>query len=39
MEANENENMTVPNLWDAVKAVIKGKYIAIQAFLMKEKRS
>ena len=36
MEANENDNTTVQNLWDAAKAVIRGKYIAIQAFLKKE---
>ena len=39
MEANENGNTTVQNLWDAAKAVIRGKYIAIQAFLKKEERS
>ena len=38
MEANEN-NTTAPKLWDAAKAVIRGKYIAIQAFLNKEERS
>ena len=27
------------NLWDTAKVVIKGKYIAIQAFLKKEERS
>ena len=31
MEANENENMAVQNPWDAAKAVLRGKYIAIQA--------
>ena len=35
MEANENENMTVQTLWDAAKASLKGKHIAIQAFLKK----
>ena len=30
---------TAQNLWDAAKAVIRGKYIAIQAFLRKEERS
>ena len=35
MEANENENMTVQTLWDAAKASLKGKRIAIQAFLKK----
>ena len=32
MEANENDNTTVQNLWEAV---IRGKYIVIQAFLKK----
>ena len=39
MEVNENDNTTTQNLWDAAKAVIRGKYIAIQAFLKKEERS
>ena len=39
MEANENDNTTTQNLWDTAKAVIRGKYIAIQAFLKKEERS
>ena len=39
METNENENTTVHNHWDAAKAVLRGKYIAIQAFLKKQKRS
>ena len=39
MEANENDNITVQNLWDAAKAVIKGKDKAIQTFLKKEERS
>ena len=38
MEANEHENMTVQNLWEAAKVVIRGKYIAIQATLKKEER-
>ena len=38
MEASENENTTVQNLWDAAKTVIRRKYIAIQAFLKKEER-
>ena len=39
MEANENDNTTTQNLWDTAKAVIRGEYIAIQAFLKKEERS
>ena len=39
METNENENTTVQNLWDTAKAVLRGKYIAIQAFLKKQERS
>ena len=39
MEAHENDNTTTANLWDAAKVVIRGKSIAIQAFLKKEERS
>ena len=39
MEANENDTTTTQNLWDAAKAVIRGKYIAIQVFLKREERS
>ena len=31
MEPNENEDTTIQNLWDAAIAVLRGKYIAIQA--------
>ena len=33
METNENEDTTVQNLWDTAKAVLRGKYMAIQASL------
>ena len=36
---NENENTTTQNLWDTVKAVLRGKFIAIQAHLKKQKKS
>ena len=39
MQANENDNTTAQNLWDAGEVVIRGKYIASQAFLKKEQRS
>ena len=39
METNEN-NSTMPQLlWDTAKAVLRGKYIAIQAYLKKEEQS
>ena len=36
---NENENTTTPNLWDTVKAVLRGRFIAIQAYLKKQEKS
>ena len=39
LETNDNEDKTSQNLWDAVKAVLRGKFMAIQAFLKKEERS
>ena len=30
IEVNENDSTTTQNLWDAAKAVIRGKYITIQ---------
>ena len=36
---NENENTTTPNLWDTVKAVLRGRFIATQAHLKKQERS
>ena len=36
---NENENTTTPNLWDTVKAVLRGRFIAIQAYLKKREKS
>ena len=35
IEMNENENTTAQNLWDTVKAVLRGRFIAIQAYLKK----
>ena len=39
LEANDNEDMTLQNLWDAAKAILRGKFIAIQAHLRKQKKS
>ena len=35
IETNENENTTIQNLWDNGKAILKGKFIALQAYLKK----
>ena len=35
LETNENELITTQNLWDTAKAVLRGKFIAIQAYLKK----
>uniref|UniRef100_A0A8C6E509 Uncharacterized protein n=1 Tax=Moschus moschiferus TaxID=68415 RepID=A0A8C6E509_MOSMO len=39
IEMNENENTSTQNLWDTVKAVLRGKFIAIQAHLKKQEKS
>ena len=36
LETNDNENMTTQNLWDTTKAVLRGKFIAIQSYLKKQ---
>ena len=30
---NENEHITTQNLWDTTKAVLRGKFIALQVYL------
>ena len=35
LETNENERTTTLNQWDTAKAVLRGKFIAIQAYLKK----
>ena len=37
-ETNDNEHTTIQNLWDAAKAVLRGKFIAIQAYLKKQEK-
>ena len=36
LETNDSENMTIQNLWDVAKAVLRGKFIAIQSDLKKQ---
>ena len=38
LETNDNENMTTQNLWDAAKAILRGKFIAIQSYLNKQEK-
>ena len=38
LETNGNESMTTQNLWDAAKAVLRGKCIAIQSYLKKQEK-
>ena len=39
LETNENENTMIQNLQDEAKAVLRGKFIAIQAYLRKQEKS
>ena len=34
-----NENTMVQNLWDAAKAILREKFMAIQAYLKKQEKS
>ena len=39
LETNDNENRTTQNLWDAAKAVLRGKFITIKSYLKKQETS
>ena len=39
LDTNDNENMMIQSLWDASKAVLREKFIAIQAYLKKQEKS
>ena len=39
IETNENENTTTQNLWDTIKAVLRGNFTAIQAYFKKQEKS
>ena len=39
LETNDNENTTTQSLWDAAKAILRGKLIAIQSYLKKQETS
>ena len=39
LEFNENVNISYPNLWNTMKAVLRGKFIALSTLGKKLKRS
>ena len=39
IETNKNENTATQNLWDSVKAVLRGRFIAIHAYLKKQEKN
>ena len=39
IEASENENTMTQNLWDTIKTMLRGKFIAIQAYLKTQEKS
>ena len=36
---NENENTITQNLWNTLKALLRGRLIAIQAYLKKQEKN
>ena len=36
LETNDNKSTTTQNLWDAAKAVLRGKFIVIQSYIKKQ---
>ena len=39
LETNENEGTTIQNLWDTGKAIRRGEFIALQAYLKKQEKA
>ena len=35
----KNENKTIQNLWDSVKAVLRGRFLALQAYHKKQEKN
>ena len=38
LETNDNDNTKTQNLWDAAKAILRGRFIAIQSYLKKQEK-
>jgi hypothetical protein len=38
LEGNENENTTYENIWDTAKAVLRGKFMAMSAYIKRTER-
>jgi hypothetical protein len=38
LAVNENENTTYQNLWDTAKAVLRGKFIAMSAYIKRGRK-
>ena len=38
LKMNQNVNIPLPNLWDVAKVVLRGKFMAIQAYSPQETR-
>ena len=38
LETNQNQNTTCQNLWDTAKAVLRGKFVALKAYVNKQEK-
>jgi hypothetical protein len=36
LESNEHENTTYQNLWDTAKVMLRGKFVAVSAYVKKK---
>ena len=39
LQTNDNQNRMIQNLWEAARAVLRGKFTAIQSYLKKQEKS
>ena len=39
LKYNENDHKTYPNLWNTIKAVLRGKFLALKAYIKKLEKS